>query len=124
MGATRNVILEGFLLQKFNIFAIGTHPIVAVNSYYSDLPTSPHGAPQVSPLTPSTNLKIVGMGEALRATYSYSSWKDQIRQRVIPRDPRLWESVEVVTWLDWAVSEFQLFSDDVATYNRDFRVSH
>ena len=70
---------------------------------------------------PSTNLKI---GEALRATYSYSSWKDQIRQLVIPRDPRLWESVEVVTWLDWAVSEFQLFSDDVATYNRDFRVSH
>ena len=93
-----------------------------MDSYYSDLPTlptTPHGGPQVPPLTPGTNLKV---GEALRATYS--SWNDKTRQLGIPRDPRLWESIEVVAWLDWAVSEFQLFSDTVATFIRDFQVSH
>ena len=67
-----------------------------VDSYYSDLPTLP--------TTPHGN--------------------DQTRQLGIPQDPRLWESIEVLAWLDWAVSEFQLFSDTVATYNRDFQVSH
>ena len=93
-----------------------------VDSCYSDLPTlptTPHGGPQVPPLTPGTNLKV---GEALRATYS--SWNDKTRQLGIPWDPRLWESIEVVAWLDWAVSEFQLLSDTVATFIRDFQVSH
>ena len=85
-----------------------------VDSYYSDLPTlptTPHGGPQVPPLTPGTNLKV---GEALRATYS--SWNDKTRQvPASPGDPTIWESIKVVAWHDWAVSWFQLFSDILAT---------
>ena len=46
-----------------------------VDSYYSDLPTLP--------TTPHGN--------------------DQPRQLSIPQDPGLWESIEVLAWLDWAV---------------------
>ena len=88
-----------------------------VDSYYSDLPTLPTTSPVHTALTPGTNLK---MGEAFRATYS--SWNDKTRQLGMHWDPRLWESIEVVAWLDWAVSEFQLFSDTVATLIRDFQV--
>ena len=80
-----------------------------MESYYSDLPvlpTTPHGGQQVPPLTPGTNLKV---GEALRATYS--SWNDKTRQLGILRDPRLWENIEVIAWMDWAASEFQVYSD-------------
>ena len=60
------------------------------------------------------------MGEAFKATYS--SWNDKTRQLGITWDPRLWESIEVVAWIDWAVSKFQLFSDTVDTLIRDFQV--
>ena len=46
-----------------------------VDSYYSDLPTTPHG-------------------------------NDQPRQLSITQDSRLWESIKVLAWLDWAVSKF------------------
>ena len=39
------------------------HEVSDVESYYSDLPilpTTPHGGPQVPPLTPGTNLKVGG----------------------------------------------------------------
>ena len=91
-----------------------------VESYYSDLPafpTTPHGGPQVPPLTPGTNLKV---GEALRATYA--SWNDRTRQLGIPRDPRSWENIEVIAWLDWAANEFQLYSDTVTNFIRNFKV--
>ena len=91
-----------------------------VESYYSDLPvlpTTPHGGPQVPPLTPGTNLKV---GEALRATYS--SWNDKTRQLGILRDPRLWENIEVIAWMDWAASEFQVYSDSVTNFIRSFQV--
>jgi hypothetical protein len=91
-----------------------------VESYYSDLPafpTTPHGGPQVPPLTPGTNLKV---GEALKATYA--SWNDKTRQLGIPRDPRSWENIEVIAWLDWAANEFQLYSDTVTTFIRNFKV--
>ena len=90
-------------------------------SYYSDLPampTTPHGGPQVPPLTPGTNLKV---GEALRATYA--SWNDKTRQLGIPRDPRIWEDIEVVAWLDWAAQEFQLYSDTVTSFISTFRMT-
>jgi len=89
-------------------------------SYYSDLPalpTTPHGGPQVPPLTPGTNLKV---GEALRATYA--SWNDKTRQLGIPRDPRIWEVIEVVAWLDWAAQEFQLYSDTVTSFISSFKM--
>ena len=92
-----------------------------VENYYSNLPVLPttlHGGPQVPPLTPGTNLKV---GEALRATYS--SWNDKTRQLGIPRDPRLWENIEVIAWLDWAASEFQLYSDSVTNFIRSFQVT-
>ena len=92
-----------------------------VDSYYSDLPafpTTPHGGPQVPPLTPGTNLKV---GEALRATYS--SWNDKTRQLGIPRDPRIWENIEVIAWLDWAANEFQLYSETVTNFIRTFKVN-
>ena len=91
-----------------------------VESYYSDLPafpTTPHGGPQVPPLTPGTNLKV---GEALRATYS--SWNEKTRQLGIPRDPRIWENIEVIAWLDWAANEFQLYSETVTNFIRTFKV--
>ena len=90
-------------------------------SYYSDLPTmptTPHGGPQVPPLTPGTNLKV---GEALKATYA--SWNDKTRQLGIPRDPRVWENIEVIAWLDWAINEFQLYSDSVTEFIRNFKVT-
>ena len=96
------------------------HEVSDVESYYSDLPilpTTPHGGPQVPPLTPGTNLKV---GEALKATYS--SWNDKTRQLGIPRDPRLWENIEVIAWLDWAANEFQLFSENVSSFIRSFQV--
>lgn len=92
-----------------------------VDSYYSDLPafpTTPHGGPQVPPLTPGTNLKI---GEALRATYS--SWNEKTRQLGIPRDPRIWECIEVIAWLDWAANEFQLYSETVTNFIRNFKMT-
>ena len=98
-----------------------TEPGSDVESYYSDLPvlpTTPHGGPQVPPLTPGTNLKV---GEALRATYS--SWNDKTRQLGIPRDPRIWENIEVIAWLDWAANEFQLYSDTVTSFIRTFQLS-
>lgn len=91
-----------------------------VESYYSDLPafpTTPHGGPQVPPLTPGTNLKV---GEALKATYA--SWNDKTRHLGIPRDPRAWENIEVIAWLDWAANEFQLYSDTVTNFIRNFKV--
>ena len=97
------------------------HEVSDVESYYSDLPilpTTPHGGPQVPPLTPGTNLKV---GEALRATYS--SWNDKTRQLGIPRDPRLWENIEVIAWLDWAANEFQLYSESVTNFIRSFQVN-
>ncbi len=93
-----------------------------VESYYSDLPafpTTPHGGPQVPPLTPGTNLKV---GEALKATYA--SWNDKTRQLGIPRDPRSWENIEVIAWLDWAANEFQLYSDTVTNFIRNFKVNN
>lgn len=93
----------------------------SAESYYSDLPafpTTPHGGPQVPPLTPGTNLKV---GEALKATYA--TWNDKTRQLGIPRDPRLWQNIEVIAWLDWAANEFQLYSDSVTNFIRTFRVS-
>ena len=97
-----------------------SHEVSDVESYYSDLPvlpTTPHGGPQVPPLTPGTNLKV---GEALKATYA--SWNDKTRQLGIPRDPRLWENIEVIAWLDWAANEFQLFSENVSSFIRSFQV--
>jgi len=91
-----------------------------VESYYSDLPalpTTPHGGPQVPPLTPGTDLKV---GEALRATYA--SWNDKTRQLGIPRDPRIWEVIEVIAWLDWAAQEFQLYSDTVTSFISSFKL--
>ena len=96
------------------------HEVSDVESYYSDLPIlppTPHGGPQVPPLTPGTNLKV---GEALKATYS--SWNDKTRQLGIPRDPRLWENIEVIAWLDWAANEFQLYSESVTNFIRSFQV--
>ena len=90
-------------------------------SYYSDLPalpTTPHGGPQVPPLTPGTNLKV---GEALKQTYA--SWNDKTRQLGIPRDPRIWENIEVIAWLDWAACEFQLYSQSVTEFIRNFKVT-
>lgn len=89
-------------------------------SYYSDLPalpTTPHGGPQVPPLTPGTNLKV---GEALKQTYA--SWNDKTRALGIPRDPRIWENIEVIAWLDWATNEFQLYSDTVMNFISGFKV--
>ena len=89
-------------------------------SYYSDLPampTTPHGGPQVPPLTPGTNLKV---GEALKATYA--SWNEKTRSLGIPRDPRVWENIEVIAWLDWATNEFQLYSDTVISFISGFKV--
>ena len=83
-----------------------------MESYYSDLPTlptTPHGGPQVPPLTPGTNLKV---GEVLRATYG--SLNDKTRQLGIPRDPRLWENIEVI--------EFQVYSDSITNFIRSFQV--
>ena len=91
-----------------------------VESYYSDLPvlpTTPHGGPQVPPLTPGTNLKV---GEALKQTYA--SWNDKTRTLGIPRDPRRWENIEVIAWLDWAANEFQLYSDNVTQFISSFKV--
>ena len=96
------------------------HEVSDAESYYSDLPalpTTPHGGPQVPPLTPGTNLKV---GEALRATYA--SWNDKTRQLGIPRDPRIWEVIEVVAWLDWAAQEFQLYSDTVTSFISSFKM--
>jgi len=100
---------------------MGGNEVSDVESYYSDLPllpTTPHGGPQVPPLTPGTNLKV---GEALKATYS--SWNDKTRQLGIPRDPRLWENIEVIAWLDWAANEFQLYSDSVTNFIRSFQMT-
>jgi len=97
------------------------HEVSDADSYYSDLPafpTTPHGGPQVPPLTPGTNLKV---GEALRATYS--SWNDKTRQLGIPRDPRIWENIEVIAWLDWAANEFQLYSETVTNFIRTFKMT-
>jgi len=97
------------------------HEVSDAESYYSDLPafpTTPHGGPQVPPLTPGTNLKV---GEALRATYS--SWNDKTRQLGIPRDPRIWENIEVIAWLDWAANEFQLYSETVTSFIRTFKMT-
>ena len=40
----------------------------------------------------------------------------------LPRDPRLWENIEVIAWLDWAANEFQLYSDSVTNFIRSFQV--
>jgi len=88
---------------------------------YADLPafpTTPHGGPQVPPLTPGTNLKV---GEALRQTYA--SWNDRTRQLGIPADPRVWAPPQVAAWLQWAAQEFQLFSDSVNEFIHTFKLT-
>ncbi|XP_022249367.1 protein c-ets-1-A-like isoform X1 [Limulus polyphemus] len=58
---------------------------------------------QVPPLTPITNQK---MTQAL--TESFSSWEREMHKLNIPKDPRLWNEMNVSRWLGWAVREFSL----------------
>ncbi|CAB4067297.1 ETS1 [Lepeophtheirus salmonis] len=82
------------------------------------LPTTPGGQPQVPPLTPGTNKKVV---DALRLTYA--TWFEKSLQSDIPTDPRDWTKEHVSDWLKWTMIEFSLCMESNEKLIKEFEIT-